>query len=302
MGPIVPPAHGPSSWPTRTTNAAHYQAPAKGRCCGIRRVGPRGHSGPLPSPHGPLLRHGPIPSVVVRAWAPVGSVPVSARLSVGRRGPFLRTACPAPGGPAALGKAPQAARGSVRRGAPAPASRPRSGAWRPPFGRRVRASLAVPPAGPGVCPRPCAPSVPPWALGGPARRFPGRGPVPAHPLSVAGWWSGCGGRGGRLWAPFGASGPGAPGPAPRARPLGRAVLRGGPGRFSPVCFRPLRRGSSGGGSAASMRCSRCCARSVAAFRAAWVPLRGSQARCCRGERGILPPGILPSAVPLRGHS
>jgi len=235
-------AHGPSSWPTRTTNAAHYQAPAIGRHCGIRRAGSRGHYGPHPVPRGPLLRRGPTPSVVVRAWARGRSVVVSVCVSWGRPlGPFCAQPFPPPGASPRRGvKARKAVRGSVWRGAPAPGY---AGPGPAHSARcRGRASLAAPPQAPVFAPGPC----PRGGLVGRLRAF--SGPVAcSRPPSVSvRWWSGCGGRGGRLRARFAASGPGAPGPAPQRGGAALLAPRGA-GPFCPACFRPLRRGSSGGG-------------------------------------------------------
>lgn len=221
MGPIV----------LRTW--AIVMAHADDQCCALSSSG---HRPSLRHPAGwdPPHKGAPFPAwalastrahtlYCMRAWAAGRSVVVSVCVSAGRpSGPFCAQPSPPPGASPRRGvKARKAVRGSVWRGAPAPGF---AGPGPAHSARcRGRAALAVPPASPGVCPRPCAPSVPPWALGGPARRFSGRGPVPARPLSWVWWWSGCGGRGG-----------------PSAGPLKRLRARGLPAcppgaAFGPRC-------------------------------------------------------------------
>lgn len=99
------------------------------------------------------------------------------------------------------------------------------GAARPP----LRPSLAAPPLPRFLSPRPCAPFVPPWAWGGPPGGVRAGGLVPARPFS----WCGCcraAAGGGAAAGPQAASGPGAPGPAPR-RGLWAALFSRGPGQF-----------------------------------------------------------------------
>lgn len=142
MGPIVPPAHGPSSWPTRPTRAAAltrsgHKCPslllAAGRVPGafllgrLRRVGP--HPLPLGPPPPPAVS-GPKPSVVCGP-APACLPPVGGRpplfAHLPRRGAALRARLPARLGPRLRGGPPALAHPGRAPPAACPWSRPLSG-------------------------------------------------------------------------------------------------------------------------------------------------------------------------------
>lgn len=246
MGPIV----------LRT--AAIVMAAADDQCSALTSSGQR-----------PSLRHpagwapGPLRAPPFPAWALASSrahtlcgsarlvprrlLPGFCAVISGRRGPFLRTARPAPRAqPRAPGKAPH---GGARVG-PARRARPRFAA---PV-RRLAPSLRFagagpplpsPPRAPVLCPRPSSGRPGPWAWGpgAPFGRAGGAFPPALCFGAVVVWLRRSGGPSS---GPLRGFGPGGSRPCPPARPLGRAFLRGGPGRF--VCpVRPLRRGSSGGG-------------------------------------------------------
>jgi hypothetical protein len=205
-----------------------------------RGPGPGAHSGAPPFPPGPLQAAGPDPlwSARLRAVGPL----------------FLRTPRPL------LRRGPCPCAGPLRRGAPAAASRPRSGFLRPRFARRVRGP-GVPPGSPA---RPlCAAarlrglSLPPLRLGSPsarcglpplrsgrpcsapcsplrfawARRVP---PCPSAVASVA-WRLRCCApsrlRSARLLLRLGGVGPGGFLPRGPARAVGPLVLASGPRGF-----------------------------------------------------------------------
>ena len=195
----------------------------------IRRAGARGRKWAPPCPHGPLLRGRPIPAIVC-APGPPGVLRLGVPVSVGPSALFAhlppaRWRAPARravSGPSGLrASAARRARPPLRGPAPAHSARGRG-----------RASLAVPPAGPGLCPRPCAPFVPPWAFGGPPGGVRAGGVFPPA-LFVSLLVSLVRRSGGPSAGPLARlRARGAPGPAPR-RGLWAALFFAGGG---PFCF------------------------------------------------------------------
>lgn len=272
----MPNGTGPSSWPTRYTGQrpSNRSCTASRRCTG--RVGARGALiAPHPSPHGPLLCSGPIPSVVCPP-RPSPVLCLGVPLSVGWRRPFLRTAQPSAPCVQSL-----AGPRLCWRGGPAP--------YRP--GHRF------PPASPGVMAASPARRLAPLGRGGGlppvvglAASFP-----PALYLGAAVillWRSG-----GQLRPPFGASGHlGLPGCPPR-RGSSRAFFVGGAAGFFVGLFLSAAAGfppagvSSGGGSRLA---------SVALGPRCLGLLRCALARCCCGCRGALPPAYSRLPPPAGG--
>lgn len=245
------------------------------------RAGSRGHKGPT-----------------LPAWALAST---RAQTLCGVR-PFGRPAGRPLFAHSASPPAPLRCAGPLRRGPPAAASRPRSGS-------RALASLAgagpraFPPALPlgpcaplrgsagSRCPR-CA-----WGRPPPAAGF-RRCALVALALLRAPRCASRGPAGSPLARPLRGFGPGGFLPRGPARAFGPLLVASGPRGFAAraacgPCF--LRRGLPPAGVPVRPRCLR--------FRAAWVPLRGSQARClaaCRGLRPCFPPAPAAPAGGSRG--